>query len=248
MKKQDLSTIANAHEFAGRPPPTAEDEARIDAALDRIFKPADSQEPALWVHPSYLVRRDGMRPMAIDATLDQIAPLQIPLFTAAPVQLTVWYGPMPESNGKTNWTAILHRKDQCMSEGITIDRSEYPERVRYEADCMRFLIGELKEEPWILDYDESKHSGYVKPVEWGSPKTIRQLIAQLKTLDQDLEPFAMLRIPDYKDNRQVKAVPLIFSHERVDGHWLSDFKGNGRKVIAFWVKADPREQPEGEVQ
>lgn len=33
-----LSTIANAHEFAGRPAPTAEDEARLSATLDRIFK------------------------------------------------------------------------------------------------------------------------------------------------------------------------------------------------------------------
>lgn len=39
-----------------------------------------SLQPALWVHPSYLVRREGMRPLAIDATLDQIASAQIPLF------------------------------------------------------------------------------------------------------------------------------------------------------------------------
>ena len=52
MKKQDLSTVANAHEFAGRPPPTPEDEARINATLDRIFKPAECQEPVAWVHPS----------------------------------------------------------------------------------------------------------------------------------------------------------------------------------------------------
>lgn len=42
-------------------------------------------------------------------------------------ELTVWYGAMPESNGKANWTAILHRKGEgrCMN-GFTIDRSEYP--------------------------------------------------------------------------------------------------------------------------
>ena len=44
--------------------------------------------------------------------------------------LTVWYGPMPESNGRTNWTAILHKGD--MVEGFTLARSEYPERVRYD--------------------------------------------------------------------------------------------------------------------
>jgi hypothetical protein len=68
-----------------------------------------------------------------------------------PKRLTVWYGSMPESNGRTNWTAILHRGD--MSEGHTIDRSQYPGRVRYAADRVRFLLGELDKEPWILDYD-----------------------------------------------------------------------------------------------
>lgn len=78
-------------------------------------------------------------------------------------ELTVWYGAMPESNGKTNWTAILHRKGQKPWEGITIDRSEYPDRVRYEADRVRHLIGELADEPDILAYDADAHSGYVKP-------------------------------------------------------------------------------------
>lgn len=41
--------------------------------------------------------------------------------------------------------------------------SEYPERVRYEADRVRHIIGELKEEPDILAYDADEHSGYVKP-------------------------------------------------------------------------------------
>lgn len=77
-------------------------------------------------------------------------------------ELTVWYGAMPETNGKTNWTAILHRKGQQIWEGITIDRSEYPDRVRYEADRMRHLIGELPDEPDILSYDADAHSGYVK--------------------------------------------------------------------------------------
>lgn len=78
-------------------------------------------------------------------------------------ELTVWYGAMPETNGKTNWTAILHRKGECISTGITIERSEYPDHVRYEADRMRYLIGEISEEPDILAYDADAHSGYVKP-------------------------------------------------------------------------------------
>lgn len=74
-------------------------------------------------------------------------------------EVTVWFGAMPETNGKMNWTAMLVRKDAAGMEahidGITLMRSEYKDRVRYEADRMRYLIGELDEEPFILDYDEN---------------------------------------------------------------------------------------------
>ncbi len=83
------------------------------------------------------------------------------MLAAAPERerLTVWEGTMPESNGKTNYTAILHKGD--ITKGMTIARSEYPDRVRYEADEVRWLIGERAERPWITDYDADKHSGYV---------------------------------------------------------------------------------------
>ena len=87
----------------------------------------------------------------------------------APVapMLTVWEGAMPESNGKSNFTAVLHRKGtkgfDVFEDGFTIARSEYPGRVRYEADCMRYLIGELTERPCIINYDSDTHSGYVAP-------------------------------------------------------------------------------------
>ena len=70
---------------------------------------------------------------------------------SGPLGLSVWFGPMPESNGKANWTAILHRGD--ISEGFTIERSEHHDRVRYDADKVRWLIGDLETEPFILDYD-----------------------------------------------------------------------------------------------
>jgi len=76
--------------------------------------------------------------------------------------LTVWEGPMPESNGRSNFTAILMRKGGDFVDGHAIDRSEYPDRVRYEADRVRYLLGELKERPYILDYDADKHSGYIE--------------------------------------------------------------------------------------
>jgi hypothetical protein len=65
--------------------------------------------------------------------------------------LSVWYGKMPESNGRNNWTALLYSADK--EECFTIDRSEYPHRVRYEADRMRHIIGETTTRPDILDYD-----------------------------------------------------------------------------------------------
>lgn len=99
-----------------------------------------------------------------------------PVAAGLPVQagekqhkLTVWFGDMPESNGKANWTAILHRDgaddfDRFL-DGITIERSEHHDRVRYEADRVRHLIGELAEAPDILDYDPNmlSPSGYQHP-------------------------------------------------------------------------------------
>lgn len=86
----------------------------------------------------------------------------------ATTALSVWYGSMPESNGKTNWPAILGRKGDpefdSIMDGFCFARSEYPERVRYEADEVRWIIGELTEKPCVLDYDEKAHSGYVAPV------------------------------------------------------------------------------------
>lgn len=97
--------------------------------------------------------------MAINALRKRLA--DVP---AAPApKLTVWFGPMPESSGKTNWTAILHRGD--MVEGFTIGRSEHHDRVRYDADKVRWLIGETGFEPDILMYDGDMLSppGYVHP-------------------------------------------------------------------------------------
>jgi hypothetical protein len=94
--------------------------------------------------------------------------------------LTVWYGSMPESNGRQNWTAILRRVTPTgkWDQGFCFARSEYPERVRYEADRMRWIIGELAERPDILAYDEKKHSGYVAPSP--APDALRVAVEALK--------------------------------------------------------------------
>lgn len=104
-----------------------------------------------------------------EAVLDAIRPF---LRSSAPEAregeqpaLTVWYGSMPESNGRENWTATIRRVNPTdkWDQGFCFARSEYPERVRYEADRMRWIIGELAEKPDILAYDADLHSGYVAP-------------------------------------------------------------------------------------
>lgn len=109
------------------------------------------------------------------------------------VELAVWYGAMPESNGKSNYTAILHRKGVDLLHGciITLDRSEHHDRVRYEADRARFLIGELSEEPCILDYDADAHSGYTsQPSDPGTVPVRRELLAM--ALSHPATPDEML--------------------------------------------------------
>lgn len=79
-----------------------------------------------------------------------------------PPVMEVWVGPMPESNGKSNFTAILRRKGGSfiMDPMFTIARSEYPDRVRYEADQVKYLLGLIDKNPCVLDYDMDAHSGY----------------------------------------------------------------------------------------
>ena len=82
-------------------------------------------------------------------------------------RLTVKVLSFPESNGKRNWTALLVRVDawggligNCG--GITIDRGECWNRVAYEAERAKLLIGERDTEPDIMDYGDDIHT----PEEW----------------------------------------------------------------------------------
>lgn len=82
-------------------------------------------------------------------------------------RLTVRLRSFPESNGKRNWTALLVRVDawggligNCG--GITIDRGECWNRVAYEAERAKLLIGERDTEPDIMDYGDDIRT----PEEW----------------------------------------------------------------------------------
>lgn len=154
------------------------------AAVDELRALLDA--PAVESELARMTRRCQNAELALKVQTENYEALKAAQPKGEPVALAVWYGSMPESNGKSNWTAILYRKGSegsllgALSDGITIDRSEYPERVRYEADRVRYLIGELKKEPWILDYDSDKHSGYVyaeqpAPVAVVMPERLREI-------------------------------------------------------------------------
>ena len=114
--------------------------------------------------------------------------LAAPVVERQAVPLSVWEGAMPESNGRSNFTVILHTGD--LTEGICVYRSEYPDRARYEADCFRHLIGDpaFPGKPFVCDYDAEKHSGYVKP--YTAPPELAELqatIARLTTENEQLK-------------------------------------------------------------
>ncbi|MEB7922379.1 DUF551 domain-containing protein [Atlantibacter hermannii] len=158
------------------------------------------------------------------------APVRIvyaaPQVTSVP-ELVVWYGSMPESNGKTNWTAILYRKGEGIQDGFTIDRSEYPGRVLYAADRVRYLIGEVAERPYILNYDADEHSGYTaapavqaEPLsgntEHVSQPTLREGLAAIRNLGPiDAEKIQAerdsLNEPDVPDGYALVPVELMES-------------------------------------
>lgn len=65
----------------------------------------------------------------------------------------------PESNGRRNWTGLLVRVDGFKGligsgGGVVIDRGEYWNRVAYQCERARYLIGERDTEPHILDYGD----------------------------------------------------------------------------------------------
>ena len=86
---------------------------------------------------------------------------------AAQPRLTVRLCSFPESNGKRNWTALLVRVDEWTGligncGGITVARGELWNRVAYESERARLLIGERDTEPDIMDYGDDIKT----PEEW----------------------------------------------------------------------------------
>lgn len=91
-------------------------------------------------------------------------------------RLTVKICSFPESNGKRNWTAQLVRIGEFdgligTAGGITLAHSELWNRVAYEAERTRFLLGERDTEPHILDYGDDIKT----PEEWEGETRLRHL-------------------------------------------------------------------------
>ena len=82
-------------------------------------------------------------------------------------ELQVVIRSFPESNGKRNWTALLKRVQPFdglvgTCGGITIAYGEYWNQVAYQAERCKFLLGQRKDEPFILDYGDD----ICTPEEW----------------------------------------------------------------------------------
>jgi hypothetical protein len=74
-------------------------------------------------------------------------------------KLTVKLMSFPESNGKRNWTAMIVREGKWNGligncGGVTVAYGEFWNRVAYEAERAKLLIGERDTEPHILDYGD----------------------------------------------------------------------------------------------
>lgn len=103
-------------------------------------------------------------------------------YTKPQPRLTVVLQSYPESNGKRNWTATLRpveKWDGLVGSlgGITIGRGECWNRIAYEAERARFMLGERDTEPYILDYGDDIET----PDQWagelhGGRKTKAQVV------------------------------------------------------------------------
>lgn len=82
-------------------------------------------------------------------------------------RLTVVLHSFPESNGRTNWTAMFKRVEpfkglRGSAGGVTIDRGECWNRVAYHAERARVLLGERVSEPDLREYGDDVKT----PQEW----------------------------------------------------------------------------------
>ena len=125
---------------------------------------------------------------------------------------------------------------ECGHRPVQYVLGETFDRMKAERDALQLSLNAADQR-----IDELTPPVSPDPVTWGAPKTVRQLIQQLLTLDQDLRPLSMLRVPGniFEDGKErTRALHLSISHERVDGQWLVPFKSEGEKVLALWCRME----------
>jgi hypothetical protein len=162
------------------------------------------------------------------------------IFTGPGVELAVWNGQMPESNGKSNFTIMLHRKGEHFSEGLTYDRSEYPDRIRYEADRLRYLIGELDEDPCISQYDGDLHSGY-KPAHGEQDSTMPKitklkkecLVVGAPLTDKGLDDLSRRLTRTFGTETYSAGVISLFIVQALRHHYGVDLAFTDNRAILF---------------
>lgn len=167
------------------------------AAYEQLFQ-ADSRDPsqterlAVWARSWNAARAAWSSPVVKQNLTTQPAAAQ------EVVALKVWCGPMPESNGKQNWTVVLYRKGDPLFKGPhdCVYVSEYPDRARYEADRLRFIIGERADEPDITAYDSELHSGYAVPVA-AAPAKVKALASTPAAPGIDLAEYDAGLLSDF---------------------------------------------------
>lgn len=192
--------------------------AALEAALRRVVKSKDGQ---FLQDGDHWRVNDGVMSMAERVLREK------PLPPVVSRRLTVWQGPMPESNGKSNFTVILHRVGECVSKGITVYRSEYPDRARYEADTFRYLVGEIRRKPWITNYDADKHSGYVAPP--ALPTDAERLLESTITF------LRHMRVPQTLDDAALQVMqtaPLFAEHKRITGQPCCEVTDADRALLS----------------
>ena len=114
------------------------------------------------------------------------ATLEQPSTAEAQPRLTVRLLSFPESNGKRNWTAMIARVDKWGGligncGGITVARGEFWNRVAYEAECTKLLIGERTTQPDILDYSDDIET----PEEWKGEIRGGHEVAEAKRIKEE---------------------------------------------------------------
>lgn len=82
------------------------------------------------------------------------------------------------------------------------------------------------------------------PVDWGSPKTVEQLIRQLLTMDPQTIVKSAHRLELRKGEIKYAHQHLSLSYEVIGQRWLEGGREAGegqQKVLMFWTKHDDRE-------